>query len=184
MQGELAETASKSKTKWIQAGLSLFLVYHLFALFIAPNSQTYLGYQVKAFVEPYLSLLEMVSGWNFFAPDPGPPPIFLEWDLLDDKGVAYERGRFPDFPSRFFWRERQNRRITLSRFMVNDDSHSERMFIPYLCEQNPKAHGVRLWKTSLTIPSLMEVADGKRKIGDEEGIERHPVTLSFCEGRK
>lgn len=163
--------------------LSLFLVFHLFAIILAPNRESHLTTWSAPVIEPYLDVLSLSATWNFFAPDPGPPPIFLEWELLDQKGGPVELGRVPAQQSPYFLRERQNRRLVSTRFMIFSNDRIEGIMVPYLCRDSKSVHSVRLWRVMHSIPSLSEVAEGKRKIGDEKNTDRRLVSHSYCEGR-
>lgn len=161
--------------------LSLLLIFHLLCVLVAPNKDTYLGHRVAKGVEPYVNFLGLSSPWNFFAPDPGPPPLFLEWEVLDRLGKPVSHGRWPELPDPFFLRERQNRRIAFARFLVMSSAHAEQVMRPYLCKSVENADSVRLWRVVYTIPNLYDVADGKRRIGDDTGATRTWVSHSFCE---
>jgi hypothetical protein len=161
--------------------LSLALAFHLFAILLAPNKDTYLGYRVAAVVEPYVNFLELGSSWNFSAPDPGPPPVYVEWELIGKNEEQLARGQWPEGKDPFGLRERQNRRIAFARFMVFDDSRAQAVMVPYLCRQHPEAYAVRVWRVMYSLPSLNDVATGKRRIGDDVGLDRRSVTHSLCE---
>ena len=173
----------RAKWKWLKAGLSVVLCYHLFAVILAPNTQTYLGFRAQKVIEPYVNFFELVASWNFFAPDPGPPPVYLEYELLDASGETVERGRWPDMKDPYFFRERQNRRIAAARFMIGTDLRAEKMMVPYLCKEHPQTHSVRLWKTQYTIPGLNEVESGARAIGDDVGVGHQSISHSFCDSK-
>lgn len=158
------------------------MAFHLVGIALAPNSQSYLGSRAAPIWEPYLNFFELVSSWNFFAPEPGPPPIYVEWEVFGAKGVELTRGRLPEGRDPFALRERQNRRIAAAKYMVLLDSRGERILTSYLCRTVPGARSVRVWKAMDTIPSLPDVASGKRTIGDAEGRELRMVGHSFCEG--
>jgi hypothetical protein len=51
---------------------SLFVVWHAFALVVAPFPPSYLSGRVHAAIFPYLSVLYLDTDWNFFAPTPAP----------------------------------------------------------------------------------------------------------------
>src|SRR5262249_55067900 len=51
---------------------SLFVVWHAFALVVAPFPPSYLSGSVHAAIFPYLSVLYLDTDWNFFAPTPAP----------------------------------------------------------------------------------------------------------------
>jgi hypothetical protein len=125
-----------------------------------------------------------MSNWGFFAPEPGPPPVFIEWELLDQKGNTLEMDRFPSFPDPFWIRERQNRRMSLTRFMMSEDQRIEKMMFPFLCQNHQGVASIRMWKVGYSIPSPLDVVHEKRKLGDEEGKERHWVLHGFCNEAK
>lgn len=163
--------------------LSLPIAFHLFCVLLAPNSGNYLGQRVAWVVEPYINFLEIATPWAFFAPEPGPPPVYVEWEVLDRAGKTFSTGRFPELKDPFFLRERQNRRIAAVRFLVADKTRVDRVMAPYLCKTIPEAFSVRLWRVAYSVPALLEVAEGKRRIGDDVAADRRDVSHTFCEGR-
>lgn len=168
----------------MRAGLSVFLIYHLFAVIVVPNGNTYLGKVVAPYVEPYANFFELTNAWSFFAPEPGPPPVYIEYELLDRKGESFHRGRWPEYPDPFWMRDRQNRRIAAAEYMMASETRAERMMLQYLCARNPEAGSARIWRVMYSIPGFREVASGTRRIGDEVNMERRLVSHSFCEERK
>lgn len=178
-----SEKTPLSRKARIYAGLlSAFLLFHLAVIIIVPNKQTYISGRFASVFMPYANLFEFSSGWSFFAPEPGPPPIYLEWALLDKNGEEIGQGRWPEVKDPYFFRDRQNRRIAATRFMASDDTHAEKMMVPVLCASDPRVHSVRLWKLVVGLPTLTDVADGKRTIGDEQDLDRRAVSLDFCGG--
>lgn len=169
-------------SRWFKPLFSLFLVFHLICIVVAPNQNTYLGAVVAPVLKPYAEVMEFTSSWSFFAPEPGPPPVFIEWEVLDESGMRLAKGDWPSKEDPFFFRERQNRRIATAKFMVLSDVRTEGIMAPYLCRKHPGAHSVALWRVLQSIPSLQDVASGRRKIGDDQGIERRWVSRSFCGG--
>jgi hypothetical protein len=167
---------------WGRAGLSVLAVLQIGVVVLVPNGENYIGSKVGPWITPYVSFLELTNHWSFFAPEPA-PPVFIEYSLLDSRGDEIGRGRFPDMEKQPFLRERLNRRIAATEFIVADDARTERVMLPYLCNQFPEAQSVRLWRLYYTIPSISDVADGKRKIGDDVNMDRREVSTSYCEGR-
>jgi hypothetical protein len=163
--------------------LTLFIVFHLFAVVLAPNINTYLGTRALSIVYPYISFFEIASQWGFFAPDPGPPPVFIEWEIIGDEGESIGTGLWPEKKETFFLRERQNRRIGVTRFLIQSDERVTKTFGPYLCRKNSKARSVRLWRVWHTIANIHDIAKGKRKIGDEVDVERKFAGTAVCEAR-
>ena len=164
-----------------RAALSLLLVFHLFCVLLAPNAETHLGKRAAPIVEPYLDALGLSSSWSFFAPEPGPPPLYLEWEALGADGKLIEKRRWPDSPDPYFLRERQNRRIAFAGFLNSSDERARKVMGPYLCRTVPGARLVKLWRLMQPIPSLTDVASGRRRIGDEVGSERRRVREYACE---
>ncbi len=173
---------SQSGLRWLKAALSVWIVYHLFAVMLIPNSQSFLGMKAVPWIEPYANFFEFTNIWSFFAPEPGPPPVYIEYELIDRQGGASEFGRWPERQSPFSLRERQNRRIAAAEFMMSSEVRAERMMVQYLCRRHSQAGSFRLWRVVYSIPGFQEVAEGKRVIGDEVRMERRLVSHSFCEG--
>ncbi len=162
-------------------------------MIVAPNNANYLGYLARPLVEPYVHFFELAARWNYFAPDPGPPPVFIEWELVDQDSHVFELGRMPkDLINPYFFTDRQTRRVSVVKFMVSDDFYSEHMLVPYLCAKNSpqygrndnKIHSVKLSKVMYTLPTLVDVKNKVRKIGDEVGMIRQEIGRTFCSGEK
>lgn len=157
----------------LSAGLSMFVCFHLASMFLTPNWQNYLGDRASTVLTPYVNFFELTGNWSFFAPDIGPPPIFLEWEIFDKKRKLIEHDRWPPPPEAFFLRERQNRRISAVRFMLAAENRAGRMMTPYLCRKNPNATSVRLSKVLYRLPPF---AWGKRSGGSQ--VEPNPAIVS------
>ena len=77
--------------------LSMWLMFHVFAVFISPAamppSSPLLegGYEIAL---PYNEALFLNHGYHFFAPDPGPSTL-IGWEIARN-GEAPVAGRFPD----------------------------------------------------------------------------------------
>lgn len=167
--------------KWAKAALSVFIVFQLTVVLLAPNSDHYVGTKLKPFVEPYANFFELTNKWSFFAPEPGPPPVFVEYELLDSKGESIRIARYPEEKNPYFLRDRQNRRIASVEFMMPGEDRVEKVMVPYLCGKNPQADSVKLWRIAYQIPTMEDVASGKRQIGDDVNLERRVVSHTFCE---
>lgn len=163
--------------------LSLAVLFHMFCVILAPNSQTYVGQMSEKIVGPYVSSLELASQWGFFAPDPGPPPVFIEYELVGAGGDSLRGGMWPEKKDPFWIRERQNRRISVARFIFASPDRLEKTLAPYFCKSNPDAQAVRLWKIVQGMANLHDVAQGKRTIHDAQGTERKYVTQYLCGGK-
>jgi hypothetical protein len=175
-----ARKAQAVRMKRVKAGLSVFILFHLFCILLAPNSDNYTGFRFGKLIQPYVFFLELTNNWNFFAPNPE-PPIYVEYELVDPDGQGYKQGMWPEEKDPFFLRDRQTRRISSADFMVNTEMHAEKMMVPYLCNLTPRPHSIRLWRVMRTVPSPQDVESGKRQIGDRVGEDRKFVSHTFCD---
>jgi hypothetical protein len=160
--------------------LSVLILFHCVVLVWAPyraaHSQTTATVALDAYARP----LSMVVAWSFFAPEPGPPPIYVEWELLDSADSTLKRGRWPESADGYFFRERQNKRTQIGRFLSQADTHAEGLLLPYLCKTHLGTHSVKLWRVQESLPRMEEVRSGQRKAGDGLGVDRRYVSHSFC----
>jgi len=163
----------KKTTTLFQALLSFWAVFHVLAVLITPNRNTYLGAQVSSVMEPYANFLELSANWNFFAPQPG-PPMRLEFEAVDREGVQIAHNFWPALSSP--WRQ-----STLSHFVMKDQNGGDRLIGNFLCHRNPGSHSVRIWRNTYGIPTLEEVASGQRKIGDESRVVRQFIGEWTCQ---
>ncbi len=165
---------------YLRLGLSAILILHLLCLIVAPQRDSSIGRLLGTFIDPYTQFLELEVSWSFFAPEPGPPPLYIEWETLSDSGEVLAQGRLPESQDPYWIRERQNRRILLARFMAQTDQRTEGVMLPFLCRTHRDARSVRLWRVQYTIPGMREVASGDRRIGDDRNSERRLASHSFC----
>jgi hypothetical protein len=164
-----------------RAFLSLVLVFQLAVVIIGPNKDTYHGYLLAPIFEPIYSGLELGSNWSFFAPDPGPAPVRLEWEVLGAKGEILRTGFFPDEGYPYWINERQTRRVALARFFYFADDRHLNVWSSWLCRSNRDASGVRLWKAESTIPNLFKVQKGEETITETIFGQRKSVGTVFCD---
>lgn len=168
---------------FVKVGMSLWLVFHLFVIAFVPNAQNYLGMKLAPVIGPYANFFELTNAWSFFAPEPGPPPVFIEYELLSRAGDSLRNGLWPDLNEKLIFRDRLNRRIAVAEYMISSEQRAEKMMAPYLCSRNPDAGSVRLWRVAYGLPGFNEVAKGGKPLRDESRIERHLVSHNFCEDK-
>ena len=160
--------------------LSFFILFHLFAIMLGPNEQSYLGSRVTRVMTPYFNVFEFAVRWGFFAPTPGPPPVFIEYEALGEGGKTIKAGSWPERTETFFLRERINRRLSVARFLMNSNERTERMMGPYYCRLYPEAQSVRLWRMVETTPAMEDVLGRRRHFGDGANPDRKFVTQYLC----
>ncbi len=86
----------------VRVVVSVLLVWHLFAVFVAPLSVPPTSWLVMTIaqeppVQWYLDALYINHGYQFFAPDPGAGRL-VRWEVLDGQGrvIEQQRGEFPN----------------------------------------------------------------------------------------
>lgn len=163
-----------------RAILSVALLFQLAVVLIGPNKETYHGLLFAPVLEPAFNALEFGPNWSFFAPDPGPAPIRLEWEILDENDNVVRTGHFPETGYPFFVNERQTRRVALARFFFFSDERHLNVWSSWVCRSNPDANSVRLWKAEGKIPNLFKVQSGEEAIEGPVFGERKSVGNVFC----
>lgn len=165
-----------------RAFLSVVLLFQLAVVFFGPNKDNYHNLVLKPILEPVFNAFEFGSNWSFFAPDPGPAPMRLEWEILDARGEVMRTGYFPEEGYPYWINERQTRRVALARFFYFADDRHQTVWANWLCRSNPDAKGVRLWKAMGNIPNLFEVRSGDKTIASGATYgERTSVGNVFCD---
>ena len=175
------ETSGRTGLKVL---LSLAILLQLFCTVLAPNQNAYLRARLSNWIDPYVNLFGIGSTWSFFAPEPGPPPIFIEYELFDKSGTSIEKGSWPEKSEKFLFHDRALRRGAAAQFMLMHPEYAPSMLIPYLCHAYPGTDSVRLWSVLYKVPGMKDVAEGKAKLGDEMTVDRKAITLDFCQGFK
>ncbi len=167
----------------LRMAVSGWIVFHLTCVLLVPNRMGAFYQWLAPVLDPYANGLEFAASWNFFAPEAGAAPLGFEWEWLDRSDEPMGRGAFPTFPDPypFYQRERQNRRVTLGRFMAMDNARAEKMMGSYACRLKPEAHSLRLWKILYSIATVPEVVEGKRNVQDFVEKDRRMVAHIFCQ---
>jgi len=159
--------------------ISLFLLFHLFGVFLTPNPRSFLANAVSPIYRPYMNFLGLQHTWGFFAPEPLSPPLYIDY-VLDQKNAPAITGRFPSEKSPFFFRDRQNRRMSLAKFLASSEDHLRNMFMNHLCNQYPETTQARLWRVTITQASLEMVRSGKKKITDPVDSKIEILGTFYC----
>jgi hypothetical protein len=165
---------------WLRAAISAFLLFHLLGVVAAPNPNSYLYASIAPLYRPYMNALGLGHTWGFFAPEPAAPPMYIDYivDKLDGSSIS---GRFPEEGSPFFFRDRQNRRMTLSRFILSADDNIRNMFVRRFCLQNKdQVQQIRLWRTVATQVSLEQVKKGEKRMTDAAEHKIEVLGTYYC----
>lgn len=164
---------------WARRAVSALLLFHLVGVFTAPNPYSYLSLSIAKIYRPYMNFFGLAHTWGFFAPEPISPPLYLDYSLEIKDGLPVN-GRFPDETSPFFFRDRHNRRMSMSRFIASSDDNIRNMFVRYLCRQNPGAVSAKIWRAIGTQPSLEMVQKGQKKMTDPVDFKIETLGTYYC----
>jgi hypothetical protein len=164
---------------WIRLVLSALLLFHLTGIVLAPNPYSYLTLSLASVYRPYTNFLGLAHTWGFFAPEPIYPPMYIDY-VIERKNEAPLEGRFPDEKNPYFFRDRHNRRMSMSRFILSSDDHLRNMFVRYLCLKESNIHSIKLWRVLTTQPSLEMVQRGEKRMTDPVEYKIEVLGTYFC----
>lgn len=164
---------------WIRLLLSCFIVFHLVGVLLAPNPLSYLTQSLAFVYRPYTNFLGLAHTWGFFAPEPIYPPMYIDYAIEKNGGTPVE-GRFPDEKNPYFFRDRHNRRMSMSRFILSSDEFIKNMFVRYLCLGESDVRVVKLWRVLTTQPSLQMVQKGEKKMTDPVDVKIEVLGDYYC----
>lgn len=165
--------------QWKRVLISTFLVFHLIGVFIAPNPASFLSQALAPVYRPYMNLLGLSHTWGFFAPEPISPPLYIDHIMELRNGMSVS-GRFPEEVNPYFFRDRYNRRMSLSKFILSTDDNIRNMYVRYLCRSNPDAISTKLWRVVATQPSLQMVQNGEKKMTDPVDFKIEVLGTYYC----
>jgi hypothetical protein len=162
--------------------ISLFLIFHLFGILVAPNSSSYLFAVVSPIYKPYLDFLGIGNGWAFLAPKPVFPSAYFEHVAQFSDGRT-SRGRFPEEKNESIFRDRHNRRMSIASYMSTSESNWQNMYVHYVCGQNQGATEIKLWYSTGQRPSPEMVRKGERKMTDVFDVKDTFLGVYYCEAK-
>lgn len=159
--------------------ISVFLLFHLVGVLITPNPTSYLTLTLGSVYRPYMNFFGLNHTWGFFAPEPISPPLYIDYvlELKDGNSVS---GRFPDVQNPYFFRDRHNRRMTLSKFILSSEDNIRSMFVRYMCNQYPQTVAAKLWRVTATQPTLDMVQRGEKKMTDPVDFKIEVLGTYYC----
>ena len=163
--------------------LNSWLVFHLAAIIIAPASvspSSELIHSAWDLVHPYLQILYLNHGNQFFAPEPSESTL-LAFEAERDDGTVI-RGRIPD---RTTWpRLLYHRHFMLTEHMTDAPAELQPLWHESYARQLGNQFGarrVRLTQQTHLLPSMERVRAGGR-LDDPEGYEQQPLGVFRCDG--
>jgi len=165
---------------WGRRLISAFLLFHLLGVLTAPNKVSFLTQSLNPVYQPYLNLLGLASTWSFFAPEPFYAPVHIDYTIERKSGMPVS-SRFPPAENPYFFRDRFNRRLSLTRFLLASEGNLKGMFVHYLCREYPDLDSVKLWGVMATVNSLQQVQLGDRKITDPAEVHTQVLGTHYCQ---
>jgi hypothetical protein len=159
--------------------VSAFLLFHLLGVLTAPNKISFLSEALSPVYKPYLNLLGLASTWSFFAPEPFYAPLHIDYAIERASGMPIT-DRFPPAENPYFFRDRFNRRISLTRYFTHTEGNLKGMFVHYLCGQYPDLTSVKIWGVMATANSLEQVQKQNRRITDPAELKTEVLGTHYC----
>lgn len=158
----------------LQILFSFFILYHLSAIIILPNSSSYLGRSLGPYFLTYANISGLNVNWNFFSPDP-PHRMFLRYvvrseDVLGNETRPSVRGSIPSPTEQFTKDSSQRRYFYEMRFLFLDDHRRNRILGPWFCRQYPGATEVDISNVVEVIPDLDLAQMGVTENGEESTL--------------
>lgn len=161
---------------------SVWLVFHLGAVFLMPYQESYFTLQLRSVIEPYLGALGLQSTWRFFAPEPMTGTQELETQLIDAKGEVIREMPWGTPANGWKFWDRVSRWNSVGFQIATFPDRADVLLKGWACHQPEKPYSYRVWLKYAAIPLLPDVAAGKRKPGDGVGAEKKLLIHGFCSG--
>lgn len=174
--------AAPRRSRWRWA-LNVWLVFHLAAIVIAPAAVSPSSALVQSawdVVQPYLEVLYLNHGNQFFAPEPEESTLLaFEAERADGTVV---RGRIPD---RATWpRLLYHRDFMLTEHMRDAPEELRAQWHESYARHIGREYGarrVRLTQVTHLLPTMERIRDGGR-LDDPESFEGQPLGVFRCDG--
>ncbi|HPI41542.1 MAG TPA: hypothetical protein PLJ21_12100 [Pseudobdellovibrionaceae bacterium] len=165
--------------KMLKPILSLWIVYHLFVIFVMPNASSYLGRSLGTYLVPYANIFGLNSPWMFFSPNPAPEYI-MNISLYPKNGQGNENDFSNDEVQTLHWPEKSKsillttpgiRNFYLMHFLIRSPQYIETLLAPWVCRQYPNTESLHINVRVKTPPSLDK----------SEGLKHEDLVLSLEE---
>jgi hypothetical protein len=131
--------------------LSLFLVFHVIAIFVLPNPDSILYREWQNVIATYGSTIGMNTTWRFFSPNPSLSTV--EYEVVKS-GHEPEKFRYPASVEQVGSREAFNRLMNFAIFMAASRETLERFLHPYICKMHPDAEQIAYYIITNKFPTI------------------------------
>jgi hypothetical protein len=177
------------KKGWLKALLSVYIVYHLCAVFFMPLSGSILERTLGPFLYPYASTLGLNTTWQFFSPNPA-SSNYLEYEVYypQEPGrdeVRFETYQWPPKSRKGIIGENYNRRVYHSMISTIDADRTTKFLVPWLCRKHKGAQSIALRKVLTVLPEMesAQLRHGDRVSDFSKQVEV-PSEEYFCPSAK
>ncbi|MEK6554565.1 MAG: hypothetical protein AABZ31_04945 [Bdellovibrionota bacterium] len=131
--------------------LSIFLAFHVSAIFVLPNPDSILYREWQNVFATYGSSIGMNTTWRFFSPNPALSTV--EYEVVRS-GEEPERHRYPESVAQVGSREAFNRLMNFAIFMAANREYLEKYLHPYICKLHPEAEQISYYVITNKFPTI------------------------------
>ncbi|PIS11805.1 MAG: hypothetical protein COT73_01830 [Bdellovibrio sp. CG10_big_fil_rev_8_21_14_0_10_47_8] len=147
--------------------ISLFVLFQLLVIFIAPNASSYLGRSLLPFVFSYANQIGLNTTWNFFSPDPAHTMFtkYIVWfeDAEGNELKEAEHGYIPPEKENIVTDSSKRRFLYMMRFLILDTQRMKSILGPWICRSHPGASLVKMEHILESIPTLERAQLGEER---------------------
>jgi hypothetical protein len=108
---------------WRRVGLTIFIIWHLFAIAMWLMPSSYLESHALTVVRPYMTATGFMQGWNMFAPNPWTEDLYVEAQVHYADGTE-RTYTFPRMERLSIWRRYQKERWRKYIEVAQQDGYS------------------------------------------------------------
>lgn len=174
-----------NKHTGVKIVISIFLLYHLAAVSILPNSSSMIGRKLAWLFLPYANPLLFNRTWQFFSPGPM-SAFYLEYNTLTNAAPGVDEERPPyEYPPK----RKDNspddyylRTYAGMRLIAMNPTTFEADFIPYLCRVHPEASALDLRSVTEELKPI-EQSTGTESFKELSERNALPRKVYECPGR-
>lgn len=136
--------------------LSVFVLFHILVMVIAPNPTSYAARALGGFVFPYASTVGLNANWNFFSPDPA-HTMYLKFTLYSpDESASPREMFFPEQKDEGEWDLGKRRNLYATRFLMLDSRLIDTVLGPWLCRHEAPLSAAQIELVINSVPTLDE----------------------------
>lgn len=162
--------------------LSLWLCYHVLVMLVVPNPSSFVIRYLGSGITAYANQLMINTGWGVFAPDPA-APSYVEYSVYFDQDSEQRtiHGAIPIDKEKLSWQPNRRREFYFMVYLISNPERAEKVLIPWLCEQHPRARKVKARLVGAEIRSLDQVLLGSEKTSSLKRQKKSPAIRGYCQ---